>query len=142
MNQPDANQVLIRLLVLLSRSFPQYLAFARPWTRGGDERAVETLEHIVHDQDRLKQQIVGYLSDNDVAPRFGEFPMEYTDTHDLDIEFLVKLAVRYQQQDISAIEACADQLRLAPAALPFAQESLGLAKGHLRLLEELTQQPA
>ena len=39
-----------RLLVTLYRSLPMYLTDAVPWTRQGDERAVEVLRYIVADQ--------------------------------------------------------------------------------------------
>ena len=77
------------------------------------------------------------LIDAQAPPRFGEFPMEYTDLHDLDIDYLIRFAVDYQQQDIASIGEIVDQLRLAPAAQSLAEEVSGMTKGHLDSLLEL-----
>jgi hypothetical protein len=64
--------------------------------------------------------------------------MEFTDTHDLSIEFSIHEAMDYQKQDIADLEQCVERLRQAPAAQTLAAEALGMAKGHLASLVELT----
>ncbi len=142
MTQPNSHKVLDRLLGILGSSFPQYLVYATPWARrGGDARAVETLQQIAADQKTISERIGRVLvASGGFTPT--EFPMDYTDVHDLDVEYLIGMAIFYQHQDIAAIADCASDLKLAPAALPLAEEALGLAQGHLELLEELAQQPA
>ena len=54
--------------------------------------------------------------------------MEYTDLHDLDIDFLLRAATKYQEQDINSIAEIADKLHLVPAAQSLAEEALGMAK--------------
>jgi hypothetical protein len=96
-----------------------------------------TIEDIAVGQDavaeRVNQTIIesGGLTDN------GKFPLEFTDTHDLAIDFLIQEAIAYQKQDIADLEQCVDALRLSPAAQSLAAEALGMAKGHLESLEEL-----
>ncbi len=137
MSQPATNQLLNRLLAILGRSFPQYLQYSRPHVPPGQGDAMETISAIVADQDGMVERVSRMLYDAETPPRFGEFPMEYTDLHDLDIGFLLKAAVRYQELDIATISAIAEQLQLAPAAQSLAEESLGMAKGHLDTLREL-----
>ena len=67
----------------------------------------------------------------------GKFPIEFTDTHDLAIDYLIREAIVCQKQDIADLQGCVDELRLAPAAQSLAAEALGMAKGHLESLEEL-----
>jgi hypothetical protein len=47
--------------------------------------------------------------------------------------------VRYQEQDVATIGQLVERLQTAPAARALAEESLGMAKGHLDTLRELTQ---
>jgi hypothetical protein len=74
-------------------------------------------------------------------PDNGEFPIEYTDSHDLSIDYLVQQAIDSQKQDIADLTRCVEALRLAPSAQSLASETLGMAKGNLETLEELARQP-
>jgi len=136
MSQPPTNALLNRLLAIVGRSFPQYLQYSRPYVPAGRGSLVDTLAAVVGDQDVMVERISQMLSDANTPPRFGEFPMEYTDLHDLDIDFLFREATRYQKLDIASIGEIADQLQLAPAAQSLAEEALGMAKGHLDSLQE------
>ena len=142
MKQFRANDVLNRLLVLLVRSFPAYLTYAKPHVGPGDEHSLEVVQQIVADQEALAARINEAICENGACPYLGEFPLEFTDLHDLDLDYLVKVAIGYQKQDVAAIADCVEDLRLAPAFLPLAQEALGMAKGHLESLLELAHQPA
>ena len=82
------------------------------------------------------------LVDAEAPTRSGEFPMDYTDKHDLGIDFLINSAIEYQQQDIVSIDNLVEKLQVAPAAKALAQEALGMAKGHLDSLQELVPENA
>ena len=137
MPSPDTIDILNRVLVLLVRSFPQYLRFARPYIPPGRESIMETIHEIVAGQDALAERIGQYIFESEGLPDHGKFPIEFTDTHDLEIGFLIQQAIGYQQQDIANLEECVDALRLAPVAQSLAAEALGMAKGHLESLQEL-----
>ena len=137
MSQPATSVLLNRLLAIVGRSFPQYLLYSRPYIPSGRMSLFEAIEAIAADQNVMVERISRLLSDAHTPARFGEFPMEYTDLHDLDIDFLVGAAAKYQEQDITSIAEIAEQLRLAPAAQSLAEEALGMAKGHLDSLREL-----
>ena len=130
-------RLLNRLLAIVSRSFPQYLQFSRPYVPDGREEVTETLQSIVADQNGIAERIGQMILDNHALPRSGEFPIEYTDTHDLDIEFLVNMIITYQRQDVDAIADLVEQLQLSPAAKALTEEVLGMAKGHLESLREM-----
>jgi len=134
---PDTIDVLNRVLVILVRSFPQYLRYARPYIPPGRESVMEAIHEIVSGQEALAERISDYISEAGGLPDHGKFPIEFTDTHDLEIDYLIREAIGYQKQDIANLEECVDQLRLAPAAQSLAAEALGMAKGHLESLEEL-----
>ena len=131
-----------RLLAIHCKSFPQYLRWSRPHVPAGRGEELEAVQAIAQDQDVMAERISRMIVDADALPRSGEFPMEFTDLHDLDIDFLLRLAVRYQEQDIGAIQQLVDRLHTAPAAKATAEEALGMAKGHLDTLRELTQSNA
>lgn len=137
----DEIRKLNKLLAILSRSFVQYLRWSRPYAPAGHEEALETLAAIADDQDAMGDRISRTVIDAGALPRTGEFPMEFTDLHDLDLDFLIAAAVRYQEYDVTAVQALVEGLSGAPAAKSLAEESLGLCKGHLDSLRELVRAP-
>jgi hypothetical protein len=136
----DTIDVLNRVLVLIVRSFPQYLRFARPYIPRGRENIMETIHEIVSGQEVLAERISDYIFESGRLPDHGKFAIEFTDTHDLEIDFLILEAIGYQNQDIENLQECVELLRLAPAAQSLAGEALGMAKGHVESLQELTAQ--
>lgn len=142
MNQATLYQLLTHLLGIVAKSFPQYLRYSRPYIPPGRENVLETLNAIANDQDVLADRISAMIIESGAPLRTGEFPMEYTDTHDLGIDYQIDSAIEYQQQDIESIENLVAQLSPFPAAKSLAEEALGMAKGHLETLQELAEQPA
>ena len=140
-SSPDTINILNRVLALLQRSFPQYLRYARPYIPPGQEDVMETVEEIAACQDGLAERIEQYIFESDGLPDPGKFPIEFTGTHDLAIDFLIREAIGYQKEDIANLKECVERLRLAPAAQSLAAEALGMAKGQLESLEELQAQP-
>lgn len=141
MASPDTIDVLNRVQVTLRSSFPQYLQYARPYIPPGRENVMETIAEIVAGQNALASRVSDHIFDSGALPDKGKFPIEFTDTHDLEIDFLIEEAIGYQKQDIADLAQCVDELRLAPAAQALAAEALGMAKGHLESLEELHVDP-
>ena len=132
--------LLNRLLAVVSRSFPQYLQYARPYVPVDRKDVVEVLESVVADQSGMADRIARMICDGQGLPKPGDFPLEFTGAHDLGIDYLVGMATGYQRQDIAAIQQIVEGLRFAPAAKSLAEETLGLAKGHLQSLEELLEE--
>ena len=126
-----------RLLVTLYRSLPMYLTDAVPWTRQGDERAVEVLRYIVADQKGACARIAGYLQSHHVPLNTGNYPMSFTDMNDLSLGFLVSQLAEWQRADIATIEGLIADLSSDPRALALAEEALGGARAHLEALQEL-----
>ncbi len=139
MSQPATHVLLNRLLAIVGRSFLQYLQYSRPYVPPGRDSLLEAIEAIVGDQNGMVERLSQMISDAQVSPRFGEFSMEYTDLHDLDLDYLLGVAIKYQEQDISSVADIAEQLQLAPAAQSLAEEALGMTKGHLDSLRELVK---
>lgn len=135
----DPVPLLNQLLAIQCRSFPQYLRYSRPYVPPDRGEELEALEAVAIDQDVMAHRISRMIVDAGALPRTGEFPMEFTDLHDLDIDFLLNSTVRYQQQDVAATQTVVDRLQTAPAARAIAEETLGLAKGHLDSLRELIE---
>lgn len=134
----DRAATLNRLLQIHYRSLPMYLASAKPWVPRGHEKAAETLELVVADEKRMIEKITEALLDLGADIELGEFPMVYTDMHDLSVDYVLKELVESQRQDVAAIEDCVADL----AGDPLAQEALGAAKGHLESLEEAVAETA
>lgn len=129
--------VLNRVLAIVLRSFPQYLRWSRPWISPGHERDLEALEKIVTEQDELAERLFEAIDDLGGLPDTGEFPMEFTDTHDLSIDYVLREAVGYGRQDVADLEAAAATPHLAQRAEPLLSEAVRMAKRHLATLESL-----
>jgi hypothetical protein len=136
MDKPDTYHSLNRLLTILYRSLPMYLTFACPWTHRGDEKAVATLGHIVEDQKQLANRIAERIL-NSGPIDMGEYPLDFPDTHDLGLDYLIVKLVNCQKDDVAALEQCVAVLKNDRAAASLAEEALGAARGHLESLEEL-----
>lgn len=137
MLQATTRNALNRLLQIHCRSFAQYLRYARPHTPGGNQEKMEIIDQIAEDQQAVSERIIALLHDASETPNMGKFPMEFTDMHDLSIDYVVKEATRYQRQTLRAISQCVDALQSSPSALALAEEAWGMAQGHLQSLEEL-----
>ena len=119
-----------------SRSLPAYLASARPHIGRGDDKTAELLQHIVEDQQLMVHQFADLIGEESGTVETGEFPMEFTDLHDLSIDFLMQQVASRQKREVAEIERLSSQLDAWPQAKAIAQESLGAAKAHLLSLEE------
>jgi ferritin len=135
-------ELLNEVLQVEYRSFPLYLTDACPWTHHGDEKAAQTLENVAADQKGMVQRIVEFILGAGGRIELGEYPMEFTDTHFLSLDFLLKELLRYQRQDVSTLERCVAQLGDARAARELAEETLGMERAHLEAIEALAGQPA
>ena len=62
---------------------------------------METIEEIVAGQDALSERVSQYIFESGGLPDPGRFPIEFTDTHDLEIDFLIREAIDYQTEDIA-----------------------------------------
>ena len=142
MNNSQTHRALNRLFFILQRSFPMYLRGAPPFASEADSEAVDVLNQIVEDQTILSRRITTLILISGDQPDAGDFPMEFTDMHDLTIDFILRRAIGYQHQDIASIQQCVDSLRMVPAALALSEEALGLSKDQLKSLEELVQRKA
>ncbi len=139
MSQPVINRSLNRLLTIIYRSLPMYLTQACPWTHRGDEKAVAALARIVDEQKQLATRVAEFILEHHGPIEMGEFPLDFPDTHDLSLDYLLTKLVICQKNDIAALERCAADLQKDRAATALAEEALGAAKGNLETLEELAK---
>src|SRR3989304_1040865 len=118
MSATESIAALNTVLATVLRSFPQYLRWSRPWVPPGHEQELETLEKIATEQDEFAERLFAAIDDLGGRPDTGEFPMEFTDTHDLSIDYMMREAVGYGRQDVADLEAAAAMPNLAPQAPP------------------------
>lgn len=128
------------LLTTHYRSLPMYLTYATPWTHHGDERIVEALRHIVADQKDTCARIAKLLQDSQAPVDTGDYPMGFTDLHDLSLDYLMSRLIRCQAEDLATISACLPRLAGDPAAHSLAEEALGAARAHQESLSGLAAQ--
>jgi hypothetical protein len=136
MPAPDSISILNRVLAILERSFPQYLRYARPYVPAGRENVMQTIEQIAAGADALAERVTQQVFQSGRLADHGDFPIEFTDTHDLSIDYLLQEAIDCVTQDVADLEECSNALRSEPAAQSLAAEALGLVMGHLELLKK------
>lgn len=143
MDRPQVISNLNRLLAIEYRSLPMYLADAAPWTHRGDEKSVAALESMVADQKAMAQRLAELVLDLEGLVDPGEFPMEYTDTHFLSLDYLLTEIIKDQRHTIAEIERVIPRLSQHRAARELAEEVLGSERAHLEALEaQVDKQPA
>ena len=142
MSRTQEIEVLNRVLSILDSSLPNYLNQTSPWLhpskKNRDERAREVLADMVTDQRSFTERITRMIQLTGEQILTGKFPMDYTKTNDLSLEYLLKTLVHYQKQDVKSIEACFNALPSGCSSSSLIQETLGSARAHLDALEELT----
>jgi len=137
MGEMTTVDVLNRLLAMHSRSLPTYLVSAPPWYPESDSDAIVALRHVAEDDALMVDRIGAEVLREGGTVKAGEFPMTYTDLHDLSIDFVMRLVVSELQENLEEIRICIDQLQNAPAAKALAEEALGATQGHLDNLDSL-----
>lgn len=137
MTSLSTNDILNRVLVVHNRSLATYLHDAMPWVRYGDQRAMETMRQIVRDQKQVVDRLATMIIDSNGAVEHGEYPLPFTAYHDVSFEWLLPMLIERQQKTISYLQKCVEQLALAPMARSVVEETVGMAKGHLEMLQEL-----
>lgn len=138
MAKVTVNELLNRVMVMHERSLPMYLAYAAPFIGHGDEAASEVLSQIVTDQKYLVEKIGDFLIEHDHAVGHGHWDMNFTSLHDVSLHYLLSEVIRRQKQLVSDLTKYAEKLASFPAPKALVQEALGMAKGHLESLEELS----
>jgi hypothetical protein len=142
MAQPNPLEILNRLYALHSCSLPRYLASAPPWSPPlSDAAALTALRHIAEDQQVMADRIGAVILEHGGTVLSGEFPMEFTDMHDLSLDYVMPQVKARQEREIEFIRRCIQALEHAPAARAIAEEALGAAIAHLDNLSDL-QRPA
>ena len=137
MGEMTTVDILNRLLAMHSRSLPTYLVSAPPWYPESDSDAMVALRHVAEDHALMVDCLGAEIMRENGAVKAGEFPMNYTDLHDLSIDYIIRQVVSELRVNLEEIQTCIDQLQNAPGAKALAEEALGATQGHLDNLDSL-----
>ncbi|MHC4399701.1 MAG: hypothetical protein ACYTG0_08480 [Planctomycetota bacterium] len=129
-----------RLLRILSSSLPTYLKHTRPWSRRNAHDAREALARLADDQQRYVERIAEAVRRLKGRVEPGSFPMQFASTHDLAVEYLVKMAIECQSRDVAAIRQCVVWLAGEPDVGPMAEEILRNQTGYLEGFKSLVDE--
>jgi len=128
-----------RLLAVHCQSVAMYLANTKPWAPRGEQQAQVIFDDIVTNQRHMIQRLAHCIDLLGGNPDCGQ-GHDYTVLNDLSLDFLLRRVIDDQYEIIRTIENClADLDDIDTEANALAQESLGMAKGHLESLEEVPQ---
>ena len=131
-------EILNQLLALHTRSLPTYLLSAKPWVSNeAAQAALTVLEQIAADQELVAGRIVAVIRDEHGTPTSSEFPINFTDMHDLSMDYIMAEVQARQEREIEFMEWAVENLAGAAAPGAIAEEALGAAKAHLDSLREL-----
>src|SRR5688572_559499 len=82
-------------------SLMQYLAGAFPWTRGQSE-ALDRLLDMIEDEREALAVLIGYLTKHKMPPpHTGGYPTDFTSLNFIDLEYLVPLLIRHEEEGIT-----------------------------------------
>ena len=140
MDAIESIPVLNRLLGLLCRSLPAYLANVKTLGHPEGEKIRTALNRLVADQQMYAQRVAEAIAQCGGQPSPGRFPTEFAAKNDLSIEFLLREIVACHERDVVAIAQCVGQLEGDSTLHALAEEILGNAKGHLDILLELVKE--
>lgn len=129
--------ILNRLLGVHSSSLASYMAFVSPWVDDGEQESLATVMDVVADQNRTIKAVGELILDQGGVVQADAFPMTFTSLHDTSLDYLLRLLVRAQSDDILLIKKCVASLDEHTVARALAEEALGSAQGHLELFEDL-----
>jgi hypothetical protein len=137
MSNQNIINTLQRLFALQYRSFTSYLRYGHPYHREADAETLEILNDITTDQMEICGKITELLDTFNQVPLPTDFPMVYTDSHDLSVDFLIADLIYYQKLDIEEIHKYISDLSECDDAKKIAEEALGREKAHLDTLQTL-----
>lgn len=123
--------LLNRLLQTLFRSLPLYLADARPWVGRDGEELQSVLTSVALDYRSYIERLADTILDLGGPLEVVGFPTEFTDLHDLSVDYLLTRCIELQRRDVGTIECCVEGLLSGSAPRLLAEEVLGNARGHL-----------
>lgn len=123
--------LLNRLLQTLCRSLPMYLAEAQPWIGHNGEQLQVVLADIAADYRSYVERLMDMILELDGPIETGWFPTEFTDLHDLAVDYLLGKCLERQHRDLGIILCCVESLDRDSAPRLLAEEVLGNARGHL-----------
>jgi hypothetical protein len=123
--------LLNRLLQTLHRSLPMYLAEAQPWAGRGGEELRSVLTSVALDYRSYVVRLSDMILELGGPVEVGRFPTEFTDLHDLAVDYLLHRCIELQRRDLGVIQCCVESLDHDSAPRLLAEEVLGNARGHL-----------
>jgi hypothetical protein len=142
MSSSDTIALLNRIHVILYRSLPMYLAWARPWSNGSQDAAHTLLDRIVTGQRQICDRLCTLVLELGGTIEYGHFPMSFTSLHDCSLDYVLRLALARQEKEVALLTRLSDELRLVPVAQALALEALGESKANRDMLRESLALPA
>jgi hypothetical protein len=121
-----------------SRSFLQYIADSFPWTTSNEHAVLAKLQQLIAEECVVVAGLGRFLVRHHLAPPYlGPYPMEFTRSNFVALDFLLPRLVEEQRRAIVALEQDLSQLYDAEARAAV-QSILDTKRRHLQTLEGLT----
>lgn len=137
MNVTEPVPALNRILHVLARSLPAYLASARPWATEGTAPLRLALATLADDQRRYANLVAEAIVGLGGHPSPGSYSHTFWDLNDLEPRFLLARVLQRHACDVETLRQCSHALHDHPALRDLTDEILGNAQGHQEVLEEL-----
>ena len=125
-----------RLLRIVHCSLPAYLHVVHPWTGRRGREVLDLLRRIAEDHGRLACRLAEAIRQRGGVPDARGFPDEFTDLHDVALDFLVRKVIERQVCELAAIECDVAELERDPELRSLAQNLMATARLHLELLRQ------
>lgn len=132
---------LSRIYWILDSSFPKFMRFAPGWSSGRHEdEAVRTLLSVAEGQDEFLARLADYCETREIDVVRGQYPIAYTELHDLSTAFLLRKASEFQRRDTRAVQAVLQSIA-NDEDRAWGEEALGMCRAHEEILAGLLATP-
>ncbi len=129
--------ILNRMLSIHNASLVSYIKYAEPWVAYGQEESMALVKDAIEDQERSVKMLGERILELGGIVQPGAYPLTFTSFHDVSLDYLLKVLLVTQQDDIDVLQQCVNSLEVDTRDRAIAEEILGNAQAHLETFQEI-----
>ena len=129
--------ILQRIFHRQCRSFGQYLAECWPWTHRVDREAQDLVRSIITDERRWAERLAELITERGGVPQPGNYPTEFTDSHFLALDFMLRRLVEEIGRDIAILQSDHAVVQEDATLRSFLEQMVERKKGQVEALRKL-----
>lgn len=133
----DSLAVLLRVFRRETGSWTMYMADSWAWTDRAGAETRDFVQSMIAEERGWIERLADLIDERGGVPRPGAFATEYTDSHFLSLQFLLRRLIGYQQRSVPLLEADLNAVVSDPPARRLLANMLEHQRGRLATLERI-----